>query len=309
VRSPVRLSLLGASGLLILGLAVYFAFLAGWWIPFVPPAMAWLISAGLVTAFMAYQEKKLRGLTMQLFARHVSPEVAETIWRQRDQFLDGGRLRSQKLMVTVLFTDLAGFSKVSEKTDPPALMDWLNTYMETISKCVMAHGGVVDDYFGDGMKADFGAPLPRSTEAEIRQDAISAVKCALAMEREMFRLNTVMLERNLPPLLMRVGIYTGPVVAGSLGGTERLKYTTLGDTVNIASRLESFDKELAVPNVASSPCRILIGESTMRYLDSQFHIQRVGETTLKGKEEKITIYRVVGQSDRTTGGDRQEDRR
>jgi adenylate cyclase len=146
------------------------------------------------------------------------------------------------------------------------------------------------------MKANFGVPIPRTTEAEIRQDAVNAVNSALAMEREMIRLNARMQAQGLPMLKMRVGIYTGPVVAGSLGSTERMKYTTVGDTVNTASRLESFDKDLVLPHLETSPCRIIIGDSTLRFLGDQFQTQRVGELSLKGKEEKITAHCVIGRA-------------
>lgn len=302
VLSPWRFSLLGASGLSILSLAAYFGFLNGWWFPLVPPAMAWLVSAALVTAYMSNQEKKERAVLMQLFSRHVSTEVAESIWYQREQFMDGGRPRSQKFVATVLFTDLKGFTSVSEKMDPQALMDWLNTYMETMAQLVMDHGGVIDNYIGDSIKADFGVPLPRTVEAAISRDAVAAVSCALAMERELKRLNALWQQQSLPTVEMRVGIFTGPVVAGSLGSAQRLKYTTLGDTVNVAARLESFNKEVADPDFANSPCRILIGETTLRYLDHQFETKRVGEAALRGKNEKITVYRVIGLKGSVTGG-------
>jgi adenylate cyclase len=306
VRSPWHFSLLAISGLSILGLIVYGAFVQGWWIPLIPPAMAWVVAAAVVTAYISSQEKAQRAILMHLFARYVSPEVAETIWQQRDQFLDGGRPRSQKVIATVLFTDLRGFTPVSEKMDPQALMDWLNTYMETMAQLVMEHGGVVDDYAGDGLKSNFGVPLARTTEAEIRRDAVQAVHCALAMEREMRRLNLLWLEQHLPTVGLRVGIFTGPVVAGSLGSARRLKYTTVGDTVNIAARLESFDKDLVDPDVIHSPCRILIGETTLGYLGQQFMTQRVGEVRLKGKDQKILVYRVIGRENGTFDSNMQE---
>ena len=154
----------------------------------------------------------------------------------------------------------------------------------------------MDDYFGDAIKADFGVPLPRLTQAEIAQDALAAVNCALTMERELKRLNTIWQQQGLATAEMRIGIFTGPVVAGSLGSAQRLKYTTVGDTVNVASRLESFEKDLIDPDLAYSPCRILIGETTLRHLDHQFVTKKLGEAKLRGKEEKITIYRVTGRT-------------
>ncbi|MEE8291271.1 MAG: adenylate/guanylate cyclase domain-containing protein, partial [Candidatus Tectomicrobia bacterium] len=305
VRSPWRFALCLASGLLVLGLVVYAAFVGGWVIPLVPPAMAWVIAAAVVVAYVSHEEKAQRALLMHLFSRHVSPEVAEIIWRQRNQFLHGGRPRSQEVMVTVLLSDLEGFTSVSEKLAPQVLMDWLNIYMETMAQLVIEHGGVVDDYAGDGLKANFGVPLARTTEAEVRRDAVNAVQCALAMATEMRRLNQHYEEQSLPTVKMRIGICTGSVVVGSLGSAQRLKYTTVGDTVNTAARLESAAKDLVH---TLSPCRILIGETTFQYLNGQFQTQRVGEVSFAGKEEKITAYCVPAREDDTFGSTLEEER-
>ena len=173
-------------------------------------------------------------------------------------------------------------------------MNWLNTYLDMMTTTVMEHGGVVDDFFGDGVKINFGVPIPRETEGEIRQDAINAVTCALAMEKKMIVLNGRMAAEGQQPLRMRIGLYTGPVVAGSLGSAERMKYTTIGDTVNTAARLESFDKDLVLPQLATSPCRILIGDSTLQHLGEQFETLQVGDMSLKGKATKITAHCVLG---------------
>jgi class 3 adenylate cyclase len=254
------------------------------------------VSSMTSTAIEQAREKGQRNMLMQMFSKHVSSEVAESLWEQRDQFLEGGRPRTQKLTVTVMFTDLQGFTSVSEKMDPQVLMDWLNTYMESITMTVMKHGGVVDNYIGDGVMINFGFPVPSVTEAEINQDAVHAVNCALNLEEEMVRLNALMQEQALPTLKLRVGLYTGPVIAGTLGSAERLKYTTLGDTVNTASRLESFGKNLTDSNLSSSPCCILIGESTLRRLGNLFVTSHVGEISLKGKQEKINAYQVLGKT-------------
>jgi adenylate cyclase len=229
-------------------------------------------------------------MLMQIFSRHVSKEVAEMIWQQRDQFLDNGRPRSQNMTVTVFFSDLKGFTTLSEKMSPQDLIDWLNTYMESMAGLIMEHGGVVDSYAGDGIKADFGVPLPRKTEEEVRRDAANAVNCALAMQQEMRRLNDIWSEKGHPEMGIRIGLFTGPVVGGLLGSSQRLKYTTIGDTVNVASRLESYDKEVA----KSSLCRILIGDSTLKCLDGRYATEEIGEVSLKGKHEKILIHRVLG---------------
>ena len=252
------------------------------------------LSSMTSTAIEHSREKGQRTVLMQLFSKHVSPQVAEALWEQREQFLEGGRPKSQSLTVTAMFTDLQGFSTMSEKQEPEVLMKWLNTYMDMVTTTVMEHGGVVDDFFGDGVKINFGVPVPRTTEDEIARDAINAVTCALSMETKMIALNTTMAAQGYEPLHMRIGIYTGPAVAGSLGNADRMKYTTLGDTVNTAARLESFSKELNLPHLETRPCRILIGESTRRYLRDQFELQQVGNMELKGKATKITTFCVLG---------------
>jgi adenylate cyclase len=302
VRSPLRASLAAAGGLVILASAGFLAFVEGWWIPTVPPAIGWLTAAAAATAYMSNEESRQRARLMQLFSAHVSKEVAEVIWQQRDQFLEGGRPRPQALVATVLFMDFKGFTAVSEKMDPKGLMDWLNTYLDAMANLVVKHGGVIDDYAGDAIKADFGVPVPRLSEAEIARDAVNAVACALSMEEEMLKLNRLHEEQHLATIGMRIGIYTGSVVAGTVGSSQRLKYTTVGDTVNIAARLESLDRDVADAIPGRSFCRILVGESTVRYLKNQFQTERVGAVSLKGKDHKIEVFRVLGGLDRNSGG-------
>lgn len=258
--------------------------------------VAWMTSTEIEEA----SEKAQRATLMQLFSKHVSPEVAESLWERREEFLEGGRPRSQRLTVTAMFTDLQGFSTVSEQLDPETLMDWLNAFIGRITQVVMQHGGVVDDFFGDGIKVNFGVPVPRRSEREVAEDALRAVDTALAIGEETVRLNERMQERGLPVLRVRVGICTGEVLAGSLGSVDRLKYTTLGDAVNTAARLESYEKDLSLAEPSSSPARILIAESTLRHLGERFETRRVGEMSLRGKEEKVAAHLVLGR--RTEGG-------
>lgn len=295
VRSAWRFILIVSAGLLVLGLAGYIMFWRGWWIPLIPPALTWLVSAAIVTAYMLNLEKRQRSLLMQLFSKHVSSAVADTIWEQRDQFLDGGRPRSQNLIASVLFTDLVGFTSVSEHLDPQSLLDWLNELFESMARQVDEQGGVILQYIGDAILAVFGVPVARNTESEISRDAVKAVKCALSMEQTIIHLNQAWQLKSMPTIGMRMGIFTGPLVAGSLGSAQRLAYTIIGDTVNTASRLESYDKEGFKPDVIYNPCRILIGETTQRYLNDQFITQQVGRVSLKGKDQEINVYRVTGE--------------
>ena len=293
IRSPWRLALGSAGGLFILGIVVVVMFAQGWWIPLVPPALAWVLSGSAVTVSVLSRERKERALLMHLFSKHVSGEVAEAVWRQREQFLQDGRPRPQQLTATVFFSDFKGYTAASEKMTPEALMDWVNAYLDVMAGLVIKHGGVIDDYAGDAIKANFGVPLPRNSEAEIAQDAVNAVTCALAMEQQMHRLNMKHLQDGLATVGMRIGIHTGLVVAGSVGTSERLKYTTVGDAVNTAARLESMDRDIVQEVPGRRLCRILIDESTKRYLGDRFLLDQIGEVSVKGKEQTLMVYRVI----------------
>jgi adenylate cyclase len=293
VRSPWKFVVLAGACVLALGACAWWGFRAGFWILSTTPAVAFLVSAVVVVSYASYYEKTQRGSIMSLFSKHVSREVAETIWAQRDAFLEGGKLRAQEVTATVLFTDLKGYSSLSEQLGPAGVMDWLNEYMNATTRAVIDNGGVVHKYFGDSVMAVFGVPLIRTTEREVKQDAINAVRCALAMEEALLRLNKQWTEKGMQMGSMRVGIYTGPLMAGSLGSADRMEYAVVGDTVNTASRLEGFDKDLADGESGNAYCRILIGETTYKLLDNQFHTKLVGILPLKGKAEKVTIYRVM----------------
>ncbi|HKO29902.1 MAG TPA: adenylate/guanylate cyclase domain-containing protein [Nitrospiraceae bacterium] len=296
IRSPWRLAFSAAGGLFILCIIVVVAFAQGWWIPLVPPAMAWFLSGFAVTVSVLSLERKERALLMHLFSKHVSGEVAEAVWRQREQFLQDGRPRPQQLTATVFFSDFKGYTAASEKMTPEALMHWVNAYLDVMAGLVIKHGGVIDDYAGDAIKANFGVPLPRNSEEEIAQDAVNAVTCALAMEQQMHRLNMQHSQEGLATIGMRIGIHTGLVVAGSVGTSERLKYTTVGDAVNTAARLESLDRDIVQETPGRRLCRILIDEGTKRYLDNRFVLDRIGEVSVKGKEQTLMVYRVIGHT-------------
>jgi class 3 adenylate cyclase len=165
---------------------------------------------------------------------------------------------------------------------------------------VDAFGGVVDDYFGDGLKANFGVPFARVSEAEITDDARRAVSCALSMAEALESLNADYRERGLPNVAARIGIHTGPVVAGSIGSAERLKYTVVGDVVITAQRLEGTDR---VPHdFERTPCRILVSDATRRHLDGSFRCEPQGVVPLKGKREEVVVHRVAGRESASASG-------
>ncbi|WP_353569971.1 adenylate/guanylate cyclase domain-containing protein [Candidatus Albibeggiatoa sp. nov. BB20] len=281
-------------GLLVLTLIVYSSFMMGWWLLLAPPALGWVVSMILTVAYRSYQQSDERKILMNLFRSHVSNDVAEIIWQSRDQYLHQGRLRPKRATATVLFADIKGFTSVSESMEPDQLMDWLNEYMDAMVHIVEKHQGQVNKFIGDAIMATFGMPIVESNEKVIEQDAVNAVECALAMRQEIIELSAQWKQYNLPEVKVRIGIYTGPLVVGSLGSSKRQEYTVLGDTVNTAARLEGFNKELDIVN----PCRILIGETTLKHLDDDYQTQYVGTVNLRGKKSPVTVYQVQDKKNR-----------
>jgi adenylate cyclase len=291
IRRP--LALLGACCALGAGLGAicWLAFVDGFWLPFVPTLGGNLAAAALVMGYTRYQERKDRETLMRLFSQHVSPAIAESMWTHREEFVDGNRPRPQKLTATVLFTDFRNFSTVSENLQPTEVMEWINDYMQALARHIEAHGGFINKYMGDAIMAVFGFPGALTADANIQHDAANAVRCALHMGSELCRLNDNWKKLGRSPVQMRVGIFSGPAVAGCIGSSDRLEFTVMGDTVNTAARLESFDKDYA----ASDACRILIGHSTFELVDGKFATEFVQTIELKGKSRKTSIYRVLAE--------------
>lgn len=323
VRQPVQFIVLLAVAAGGLAAIVYFAFVSrgGLWLPLLPPMIGCVGAAGFVTQFMAHHERAERTVLNELFRRMISGDVADTLWARRDELLDEGHLAAREVRATVLFTDLEGFTTITEAMDKACLMDFLNDYMAVMSDTVGRRpDAFVNKYIGDAVMAVFGPPLER-TEAQARLDAQNAVECALEMRAKMAEhrerweracAEGIRLKRGgespdparlsqmdapRPVIRMRIGIQSGMVVAGSLGSSQRLEYTVIGDTVNTAARLEAYDKTLMDPDLAAHGCRILMGQDTLDLLPPGEYVARpVGSIRLKGKEATVRIHGVVARA-------------
>jgi len=286
---------LGAAATVIVAVS-YALFANALWMPVVAPLLACIACLTAASAFASQHEKEQRSRVMHLFSQHVSKDIAEEIWRSRDDFLENNRPRPVPLTASVVFTDLQGFTEISENMRPAELFEWLNEYMQAMSAAVVNNRGIVNKYIGDAVMGVFGVPIPRHTEAGIATDARNAVACALEMWQTLDRLNAKWTSEGKRTVRMRVGIFTGPLVAGCLGGADRLEYTVIGDTVNTAARLESAGKLIDLPQVKERACCITIGHSTARLLGESVRLIPVGSVELKGKAEKIRAYYVDGET-------------
>lgn len=283
------ISLLLTSG--CVSMFAYLSFLQGWWVPLVPGLVSLWGGGVLITIYLVFVEREDRQTVMNLFERHVTAKIAQAVWRERYQLLKEGKLLGRQMTATVLFTDIQGFTQISETTAPDVLMEWLNQYMNTMVDVILKHDGVVDKFMGDAVMAVFGVPFPSTTPEAIAQDARDAVSCAVEMGKQLQGLNQRWQSQGLPTVRMRVGIATGTVVAGSLGSQQRLNYTTIGDTVNVASRLESYDKKLGADQI----CRILMSEETQKYVAGEFQTELICSEPLRGRQGMIGIYRVINE--------------
>ncbi|MBE9115586.1 adenylate/guanylate cyclase domain-containing protein [Lusitaniella coriacea LEGE 07157] len=284
----VNASLTGSALVAFIGGSYLCFAIASWWLPVVPCTLALLASTLALNLYIAQIERQERQTLMTLFGRHVTPKIAEEIWLGRDRLLKEGRLKGRKAIASVLFSDLKGFSTIATLSDPEELMCWLNEYMDGMAKEVLQHGGVVDKFIGDAVMGVFGVPIPRQHREEIANDAIAAVQCALAMTTTLEALNQQWEIQGRPQTSMRIGIATGEVVTGSLGSSQRIDYTTLGDSVNVAARLEGYDKTFD-----GGLCRILINEETYQLVKEKFPTKFVKEVILKGRQQKTKIYQVL----------------
>jgi adenylate cyclase len=259
-------------------------------VPLVAPVVALSLASGGARIWRGRGERRDRQVLRQLFSRFVSEPVVTEILREREEFLHGGRPRPHELTATVLFSDIAGFTPICESLEPQPLIAWLDRYIDTMVQHITDHGGVVLRFVGDGILAVFGAPIARTSEAEIDQDARNAAQCALAMEKAMHELNAFWRSAGLPLAGMRIGIHTGPLVAGSLGNGPHMEYCLLGDTANTAARLEALGKQHSDGTATDSV--ILMGESTWRRLAGSVSGIAVGNVPLKGKRQTINVYRI-----------------
>jgi adenylate cyclase len=282
-------------GLGVLYLANASLFASGLWVPTVAPALAWVSAGGLALGDRARREARAQRQVMGLFRRFASRPVADALWRQRDEFMEGGRPKPQRVTITALLSDLKGYTEAAEKMEPDDLMAWIDAYMDAMTRVIEAHEGHVDDYVGDAIKANFGVPIPSETPEAIGADAARAIRCAIAMGATLERLNAEWARRGWPTARQRIGIHTGTAVVGAIGSDERLKYTSVGDTINTAARLESLGGSLDFDREESLQ-RILIGESTRAVVGDAFEVADLGEFSVKGKSEPLRVFRVLGES-------------
>lgn len=227
-----------------------------------------------------------RRRTRDAFSRYVSPNVVESIMQNIEDLKLGGARRN----MTVLFSDLRGFTSLSEGLKPEELVQILNRYLHEMTDIVFEEGGVLDKYIGDAVMAFWNAPFDQDDHA------MRAVRTAIKMKEKLKEMND---KRVFGDIQLRVGIglNTGEMVVGNIGGERRYDYTVIGDSVNTASRTEGLCKPYGV--------EIIVTEYTKNELDDAFAFRRLDRVAVKGKKEPMRIYEVLGFAGSVSDADKQ----
>lgn len=233
-----------------------------------------LLTRSFVSMGRGLQE---RANLKESFGRFVNKELA-------DMAMSGElKLGGTKKEVTVFFSDIRSFTSISEKLEPEEVVDFLNHYMTDMVKCVQQTHGLVDKFIGDAIMATWGSLRQHGNDAE------NAVSCALLMRKQLMKFNRGRGSARKPILRIGCGINTGPVIAGQMGSVDKMDFTVIGDTVNLASRVEHLNKEFGTD--------IMITEHTYERIGKGFHVEELEAVTVRGKTRPIMLYAVLGHKD------------
>lgn len=239
------------------------------------PAFGWIIAAisGILIAWIIYRETQWqKGIAARsALSRYLPPDVAKTILNRPD----GMNLASEKRSVYTMFTDLEGFTSLCHRSDPDEVAEFLNEYLELLSGIILSHGGTIDKFVGDAVVGIWGAPLAKKNDGERALDAAIALYAAGEEIRSSNKWKHLDLGRT------RVGLHFGEAIVGNFGGEGRIQYTALGDTMNVAARLEAANKELGT--------KILISNNVAQSVD-RTNFRPMGSVQLRGRDTPVLVF-------------------
>jgi len=248
------------------------------WLDAAAPALAILLTftGGMAVNYMT--EGRHKRQIREMFSKYVAPEYVAQLAEDPSRIHVGGR----RAELTILFSDIRGFTSISEKLQPQQVIEFLNEYLSEMATIVKQAGGTLDKFIGDAVMAFWGEPVPHADHAD------RAADCALAMQAKTAELARRWVAEGKPDIHIGVGINTAEVVVGNIGSlAHKLDYTVIGDGVNLASRLESANKEFHTG--------IIISEFTLAKLGDRFDVRALGDVKVKGKERPVAIYELLGR--------------
>lgn len=248
------------------------------WLPTLGPLLSMLLIYGLfgLHAYITIERKKQH--LRKAFGHYLSPAILASVLADPDSLKLGGL----KVEATMLFSDIAGFTTLSEQRQPEEISRLINIYMTAMTGIILANNGTIDKFIGDAIMAFWGAP------AHDPQHALNACKAAIAMQERLVSLNAELRETGLPELEIRIGINSGTVIAGNMGSNDLFDYTVIGDAVNLASRLEGANKEFGT--------HTMISEFVYEHVSDRVAVRALGSIRVKGKCQETGIYELTGVS-------------
>ena len=232
--------------------------------------------AFIIYKFILYDRQK--NYIKKAFMQYLSPEVVKQVIANPGLLKLGGERRE----ITAYFSDVAGFTSISEKLSPEEIVSLLNKYLTAMTDIILANGGTVDKYEGDAIVAFFGAPIP------FEDHAIRCCNAAVDMQNILISLRQKWNEEGYPPVLVRMGMNTGPAIIGNMGSQQRMDYTMMGDTVNSASRFEGANKAYGTYS--------MISDSTYVYVKDKFITRKLDLLRVVGKSTPVAVYELVGRT-------------
>jgi adenylate cyclase len=230
--------------------------------------------AGAAAYSYATEGRQKRAIR-RMFSHYLSEAVISHLLAHPE----GLKLGGERRRVTLLFSDLADFTSLSERLSPEAVVALLNDYLSRMTEIILAEEGVVDKFEGDAIMAFWGAPLDQPDQA------VRACRAALRQQTALQEVNARLRGQGLPPLVMRVGINTGEAIVGNLGSARRFDYTAIGDAVNLASRLEGLNKYYGTA--------ILVSEETAAAARGTLEVMEVDQVAVKGRETPVRVFQVL----------------
>lgn len=269
VRSAVAMLFL-VSGLWVFGFAFFSQ--ANLVLPLVPLTLGMLTAHGVATVYYALTEGREKKQIRQMFGKYLSPQVIDELVADPAHWTLGGK----SMEITVMFADLEGFTPLCERLTPQEVVKLMNHHLTELSRFIWVQGGTIDKYEGDLIMAFFGAPVPQADHAA------RACRAALQMQACLAELRA---GENSEDLHMRIGLHSGPAVVGNMGSDFHFNYTAMGDTVNLAARLEPANKQFGTYIMVSEATHLHAGDQEFRYRD-------LGAIQVKGKSKPVRVYEL-----------------
>jgi adenylate cyclase len=254
----------------------FYAYAHDFWLPMAAPLFAIAVSVSANTGWRYLTVDRELARTRGTLERYVSPQLVRLVMDK----LDTIRFEGEKRRLTILFSDVRGFTTLTEQSDPVELLQQLNEYLEAMTEIIFRHDGIVDKFIGDGIMAHWGAFTPDRPNARL------AARAALEMFDALAGLNRKWLARGRPELDIGVGLNTAEVIFGNVGTGKKVDYTAIGDGVNLASRLESANKEYHT--------HIIVSAATLDELGADAQARPLGSIVVKGKTVGVGIFELLG---------------